>query len=114
MKGNKVASLMSFSESELQAELQRRRDEQEAESDRLAKLRAEFLYGKIDLLLELVPEHTPGEYRSQCDDKNPRNPGVCQRCALLEIKDQGYWDPEMELTLSLSGMRTWQSSSSNC
>jgi len=93
-----------MSMTELQAVLERRR---KVEAERLA-LQAEAMrqlaFSQVDALLALVPHG-----RTSCSDENPLN-GMgtyswggarCDRCALLEIKEAGYWFEGFSMNLGL-------------
>lgn len=61
-------------------------------------IHSQFVVKHIDALLELVPDHDC----TSCNDNNRRNVYEnCTRCTLLEAKDMGYLDPEIELEIKI-------------
>jgi hypothetical protein len=93
-------NLNQFSDAELQAELKKRR---EAEKQRIIEQReadAQFWTEKIDLILELIPEHS----RTTCSDADPKNEHRCSRCYVLYAK-QFQWDSDRELSITVNKLR---------
>lgn len=82
-----MSNLREIPASELQAELNRRAAEAEAERQRETEAHRALVEKHIDVLLEFRPKHG----RTSCSDENPSNPQRCYRCDLLEIKRSGYW-----------------------
>jgi hypothetical protein len=52
----------------------------------------------IETLLLLTPSHN----KKSCSDNNHINKGTCNRCTILEIQEDGIWDDNLELSISIS------------
>lgn len=79
--------LETFSDSELQAELERRRQVLREEAQREQRAHERMLVTYIDALLGLVPDHS----RTSCSDEDANNyHGRCTRCTLMFIYENGY------------------------
>lgn len=87
--------ISKISDKELVEELKRREEEKAKQKKAELQKRYDFVTEHVDLLLELTPKHG----RTSCSDENPCN-GLytpsrlprCNRCALLQIKQEGYND----------------------
>lgn len=91
--------LSKLSTKQLQAELKKREVEEYRRKEQLKRERAEKLFAKVDILLQIASEHS----RSSCNDKSLSNVDRgCLRCFLLDAKFCGWWDPEYELVIHIS------------
>lgn len=91
--------LKETSTEELEAELKRRREEQQRILDEKFKRKAARNLEHIDVLLELTPDHS----MSSCNDHRLINAERgCFRCHLVESKRDNYWDHRSLLVMRIA------------
>jgi len=100
----------TFTDAELQTELDRRKvgREQEAEDRKEGYAKRMEAYLTVEAVNLLTPEHC----RSSCSDtnlangydsvRNGRTAPRCNRCSLLEVIESGHWSRDMTLDVSVS------------
>jgi len=84
---------------ELEAQIRQIDDQINEVRTQMKIMRAELVISHIDSLLALTPNHD----RTSCSDDNLMNTDRgCARCVLLEAKQMGYLDHEIEVTVEVS------------
>lgn len=90
LPGGGTCQLSSFSDSDLEGELQARKERLKAEQAERDRRRCQIVVENIDVFLALSPNHD----RTSCSDADPCNASRvrCTRCVLLAAKREGYLD----------------------
>lgn len=95
-------NLDQFSDVELVKELERRKEIKRQEELSRRQQNADFWISKVDLLLELIPNHC----RTSCSDTNAINDERCTRCYLLCAKSCNFWDLDRHLNINIIKLPT--------
>lgn len=91
--------LTKIPKKQLEQELARREAAEERLAEERKRARAEFLFSKLEPLLEIASEHS----RTSCNDSKIVNvERGCLRCFLLDAKSCGWWDSEYELVMYIT------------